>query len=96
MTIDGNSLVNGAYASARALSSRPTTAESEATLTKFAQDFTDMVRNNEKKIALNLVSGADPQALVQAITETELAIETTVAVRNKVVEAYQEILRMPV
>jgi flagellar hook-basal body complex protein FliE len=28
--------------------------------------------------------------------QTELAVQTAVAVRDKVVEAYQEILRMPV
>ena len=39
---------------------------------------------------------ADPHSLVQALAATELAIETAVTVRDKVVEAYQEILRMPV
>jgi len=39
---------------------------------------------------------ADTQSLVQALAQTELAVETAVAVRDKVVEAYQEILRMPV
>jgi flagellar hook-basal body complex protein FliE len=34
--------------------------------------------------------------MVQALAETELAIETAVTLRDKVVEAYQEILRMPV
>ncbi len=34
--------------------------------------------------------------LVQTIAEAELALETVVAIRDKVVEAYQEILRMPV
>ena len=43
-----------------------------------------------------MTGGADPQALVQALAQTELAIETAVTVRDKVVEAYQEILRMPV
>ena len=43
-----------------------------------------------------MVSGADPHALVEAIAATEMAVETAVAVRNKVVEAYLEILRMPV
>jgi len=36
------------------------------------------------------------QELVQTIAEAELALETVVAIRDKVVEAYQEILRMPV
>ena len=39
---------------------------------------------------------ADPQALVQALAESQLAVETAVTVRDRVVEAYQEILRMPV
>ena len=39
---------------------------------------------------------SDPHALVQALAQTELAVEAAVTVRNKVVEAYQEILRMPV
>jgi hypothetical protein len=36
------------------------------------------------------------QAVVEALAQTELAVQTAVAVRDKVVEAYQEILRMPV
>ena len=43
-----------------------------------------------------MIGGADPHALVQALAATELAVETAVTVRDKVVEAYQEILRMPV
>jgi flagellar hook-basal body complex protein FliE len=43
-----------------------------------------------------MVTGADPHALVEAIANTQMAVETAVAVRNKVVEAYLEILRMPV
>jgi flagellar hook-basal body complex protein FliE len=33
---------------------------------------------------------------VQALAQTELAVEAAVTVRDRVVEAYQEILRMPV
>ncbi|MEN8747671.1 flagellar hook-basal body complex protein FliE, partial [Marivita sp.] len=39
---------------------------------------------------------ADPHALVEALSQSQLAVETAVTVRNRVVEAYQEILRMPV
>lgn len=53
--------------------------------------------NGSEKTAMSALSGkADPHALVQALAQTELAIETAVTVRDKVVEAYQEILRMPV
>ena len=43
-----------------------------------------------------LTGGADPHSLVEALATSELAVETAVTLRNKVVEAYQEILRMPV
>ena len=43
-----------------------------------------------------MTSNVDPHSLVQALAQAELAVETAVTVRNKVVEAYQEILRMPV
>ena len=39
---------------------------------------------------------ADTHLLVQRVAEAELALETVVAVRDKVVEAWQDILRMPV
>ena len=38
----------------------------------------------------------DTHELVQSIAQAEIALETAVAIRDKVVEAYQEILRMPV
>ena len=42
------------------------------------------------------VSGADPHAMVEALANAEMVLETAVTVRDKVVEAYQELLRMPV
>lgn len=43
-----------------------------------------------------LTGGTSAQTLVQTVAEAELAVETVTAIRDKVVEAYQEILRMPV
>ena len=34
--------------------------------------------------------------VVTAVTETEVAIEALVSVRDKVIQAYEEILRMPI
>lgn len=61
-----------------------------------AQEFTTTLENSERLSTSSMVGDADPQALVLALAQTELAVETAVTVRNKVVEAYQEILRMPV
>ena len=61
-----------------------------------AQDFMTTLRESEETVKAGLAGRADPQAVVEALAATELAVQTAVAVRDKVVEAYQEILRMPV
>jgi len=47
-------------------------------------------------VSPGLVGKADAHSVVQALAQTELAVETAISIRDKVVEAYQEILRMPV
>jgi flagellar hook-basal body complex protein FliE len=37
----------------------------------------------------------DAQAMVEALSEAEMALQTAVTIRDRVVAAYQEILRMP-
>lgn len=61
-----------------------------------AMDFAATLKQAEQTAMSAMVGDADPHSLVQALTQSELAVETAVTVRNKVVEAYQEILRMPV
>ncbi|WP_415922541.1 flagellar hook-basal body complex protein FliE [Tateyamaria sp. SN6-1] len=63
---------------------------------KMAADFAGTLAETENVAQQAMVGTVDPHALVQALAQTELAVETAVTVRNKVVEAYQEILRMPV
>jgi flagellar hook-basal body complex protein FliE len=75
---------------------QPREQAAEARLGAMADSFATALGENEKTAMAAMTSGADPHALVQALTQTELAVETAVTVRNKVVEAYQEILRMPV
>lgn len=61
-----------------------------------ASDFAETLRHAERTAQDAMVGQADPHALVEALSQSELAVEAAVAVRDKVVEAYQEILRMPV
>lgn len=61
-----------------------------------AAEFTSTLQHSEAQATQAMSGGADPHALVQALAQTELAVQTAVTVRDKVVEAYQEILRMPV
>lgn len=62
----------------------------------YASDFFETLKQGEETAKQALGGKADPASVVQALAASELAIETAVSVRNKVVEAYQEILRMPV
>lgn len=61
-----------------------------------AQDFTNVLDKTETIAQDAMVGKADPHALVEALANTQLVVETAVTVRDRVVEAYQEILRMPV
>ena len=61
-----------------------------------AKDFAATLREGEATAMEAMTGDADPHSLVQALAQTELAVETAVTIRNRVVEAYQEILRMPV
>jgi len=61
-----------------------------------AADFATTLQQGEDVAKAAMTGGADPHSLVTALAQSELAIETAVTVRDKVVEAYQEILRMPV
>lgn len=56
----------------------------------------DTLGKAETTAMSGLSGSADPHAVVEALAAAELALETAVSVRDKAVEAYQEILRMPV
>lgn len=80
---------------------RPATEPAQNTATGDAalgliKDFATTLQEAETTAKAAMTEGADPHALVQALAQTELAVEAAVTVRDKVVEAYQEILRMPV
>lgn len=84
------------YASTRAATTPQPGADGGALFGNLAQDFAATLQASEQTAMTAMTTGADPHALVQSLAQTELAVETAVTVRNKVVEAYQEILRMPV
>lgn len=89
------SLVARTYAANRQATT-PGPADRDLPGADLVQDFATTLRQSETAAMEAMTSGTDPHALVQALAQTELAVETAVTIRNKVVEAYQEILRMPV
>jgi len=52
-------------------------------------------RTGEQMSILGLQGKADLAQVATAVSEAELTLQTVVAVRDKVIEAYREILRMP-
>jgi len=90
------SLVAERYAASKIATAAQPGSDGGAVFANAALDFAATLRAGEDTAMAAMTSGADPHALVQALAQTELAVETAVTIRNKVVEAYQEILRMPV
>jgi flagellar hook-basal body complex protein FliE len=69
----------------------------------FASLVTDSLKQavqsgrNAEQLSLKEISGeADLKDVVTAVANAEHTLETVVAVRDKVLAAYQEILRMPI
>ncbi len=92
-----SSLAARQYAATRpATAPKPDAGRNTDAFAKVANDFAATLQKGEDTARASMAGNADPHALVQALAQTELAIETAVTVRDKVVEAYQEILRMPV
>ena len=70
-------------------------------------DFSNLLRRAAERAADNLREGetqtiqaaagtADLTEVVMAVSKAEMTLETVVTLRDKVVQAYQEILRMPI
>ena len=95
--------VTTTYAAASYARAKPATSPAEDSgggigdaMMQAAQSFTDTLATGEQTARAAMTGGADPHALVQALASTQMAVETVSTMRDKVVEAYQEILRMPV
>lgn len=63
---------------------------------KIAGDMAAALTKSEQASTDFMLGKADPHSVVEALAAAELAVETAVTLRNKVVEAYQELMRMPV
>jgi flagellar hook-basal body complex protein FliE len=57
---------------------------------------TESGRKSDAQTQSMITGKADMVDLVTAVSETEVAVETMVAVRDKVIEAYQSIMSMPI
>ncbi|PZU87254.1 MAG: flagellar hook-basal body complex protein FliE [Chelatococcus sp.] len=67
-----------------------------AMIGKALQATADAGRNADMQSASVATGRSDVVDVVTAVAESEAAIETLVAVRDRVIAAYEEIMRMPV
>lgn len=98
-----------AYASVAKLATNPSAllgkgaGASEASETSFASVLKDalgtvgeMGRKSDAQTRAAANGKANMVDVVTAVSETEVAIDAVVAVRDKVIAAYEEIMRMPI
>ena len=62
----------------------------------FAESAVEAGKNSEIQSAAAATGKADLNAVVVAVAEAELTLNTVVTVRDKVLAAYREIIRMPI
>jgi flagellar hook-basal body complex protein FliE len=67
-----------------------------AMVKNFVGGAADSARKAEGKMTAATAGKADLVDVVTAVAESEAALETLVAVRDRVIAAYEEIMRMPI
>lgn len=61
-----------------------------------AEESVGVLRQSEAVSAQAVTGEADIVDVVQAVTNAELTLQTVVSIRDRMVSAYQEIVRMPI
>lgn len=67
-----------------------------AALKDVAVQAVDTLHSGEKASASAVMGTANLTDVVEAVTAAELTLQTVVAVRDRMLSAYQEIMRMPI
>jgi flagellar hook-basal body complex protein FliE len=107
MPIDFNTAVNAYRQAAKSVDmgvlQKPTPLGGQEDGGSFAGMVTDSLKSaaqtgrEAEELSLKQISGeADLKDVVTAVANAEHTLSTVVAVRDKVLSAYQEILRMPI
>src|SRR5271155_5086218 len=76
---------------------RPQTCQSFANLVENAADQAIQTTQGGEKASIQAIAGkADLNDVVTAVSNAEITLQTVVAVRDRVVGAYLDILKMPI
>ncbi len=103
MTIESTNAIGAYNAALKRLNETPEKTSDAAgvndfsTMVKnFAESAVEVGKKSEIQSAAAAAGQADLNTVVMAVSEAELTLNTVVAVRDKVLESYREILRMPI
>lgn len=64
-------------------------------VSNYLDQASEVGQNSEQMAIQGALNQANLTDVVTAVSEAELTLQTVVAIRDKVVDAYKEILRMP-
>ena len=101
-SVASNAAMQSAYQASKDLKNQGSIAQgtSGTTFDDFVRQASsetfDTVRHAERDMTAGLKGQLSTQAVVEATLEMETTVRVAVSVRDKVVQAYQEVLRMPI
>jgi flagellar hook-basal body complex protein FliE len=102
MAVNFGSAVNAYANAARITSTAPATVSTKGgeSFGKMVEDAASSVKDTLAKgeqASMQAVTGnADLASVTQAVTDAQVALQTVVAVRDRVISAYQDIIKMPI
>lgn len=83
-------------AAAPGLAPRDEVPSFAAILEEAGREAVETMKKSERMSAQAVVGQADLTDVVNAVTNAEVTLQTVTTVRDRVITAYQEILRMPI
>ena len=91
-----SSSLKGSIKNTTAITAPPAQSDFRAMVEKAASNVMDTIRKGEAVSQQGIQGRASTQDVVQAIANAEIALQAAISIRDKVVQAYQDILRMPI
>ena len=102
MAVAVNNAINAYASAARMAQGTPGTgtAGTGESFGKLMQDaasgFVDTLGKSEQASLQAVTGHADLSAVTEAVTNAQVALQTVVAVRDRVISAYEDIIKMPI
>lgn len=94
------SLAAGLYAKTSAVGAKGAPGADKVSFSDILKDKVsdsiETIKSSEKMSAQAITGQADISDVVQAVTAAELTLQTVVAVRDRMISAYQSIMQMPI